>query len=144
VLVRKGAVASAGEAFDRYLARGRPAYRDRPRLSAEEAVRLIRGSGGVSVVAHPHTVATDAGGFAAAFDSFAEVGIDGIEAHYAEYPPETRTRLAAIATSRGLIATGGTDYHGSYRPGLELGIGRGDLVVPDEAYRTLLDARPQC
>ena len=141
VMVRRGATASVAEAFDRYLAKGRPAYRDRPRLTAAEAVQLTRASGGVAVVAHPHTVATASGGFAAAFESFASLGISGIECHYGEYPPATRLRLAETARRFGLIATGGSDYHGRYKPGLQIGTGRGDLSVPDRAYEDLVAAR---
>jgi len=141
VLVRKGAARNMADAFDSYLADGRPAYRPRLRLGAEDAVRLTRASGGVPVVAHPHTVAGNAAGFTEAFESFRAIGVVGIECHYSEYPPPTRTRLAAIAEGMGLIATGGSDYHGTYKPGLDLGIGRGDLHVPDEAYDALLTAR---
>jgi predicted metal-dependent phosphoesterase TrpH len=141
VLVRKGAATGIADAFDRYLARGRPAYRDRPRLHAAEAVSLTRESGGVAVVAHPHTIADDADGFLAAFEHFAAMGVSGIECHYAEYPPPTRMGMAEIAESLGLVATGGSDYHGSYKPNLRIGTGRGDLAVPDTAYYQLLDAR---
>jgi predicted metal-dependent phosphoesterase TrpH len=142
VLIRKGAVATIGEAFDRYLADGRPAYRPRPRLEAAEAAALTRASGGVAVVAHPHTVAGNREGFAEAFEQITAVGITGIECHYSEYAPELRARLAALAERFGLLATGGSDYHGTYKPGLLLGTGRGDLSVPDEAYEALLAARP--
>ena len=141
VMVRRGEAASVAEAFDRYLARGRPAYRDRPRLTASEAVQLTRASGGVAVVAHPHTVATVSGGFAAAFKAFSTLGISGIECHYAEYPPATRLRLAETARRFGLVATGGSDYHGRYKPNLHVGTGRGDLSVPDRAYEDLAAAR---
>ncbi|MBU1227365.1 MAG: phosphatase, partial [Actinobacteria bacterium] len=60
-----------------------------------------------------------------------------------EYPPPLRTRLAEMAAGFGLIATGGSDYHGTYKPGLDLGIGHGDLSVPDAAYDALLAARPR-
>ena len=82
-------------------------------------------------------------GFTEAFEAFKAIGVSGIECHYSEYAPDIRTRLAAIAADFGLIATGGSDYHGTYKPGLELGIGRGDLSVPDEAYEALLSARPE-
>jgi predicted metal-dependent phosphoesterase TrpH len=143
LLIRKGVVGTMAEAFDRYLAEGRPAYRPRVRLEAEEAVRLTAASGGVAVVAHPHTVAARAAEFSAAFEKFAAIGVAGIECHYAEYPPEQRRKLAETAARFGLIATGGSDYHGTYKPGLELGTGRGDLAVPDAAYEALLEARPR-
>lgn len=143
VLVRKGVVATIAGAFDRYLADGRPAYRPRPRLGAAEAARLTGESGGVAVVAHPHTVAGDSEGFAAAFEQFADAGIAGIECHYSEYAPELRQRLASLAGRYGFIATGGSDYHGTYKPDLRLGTGRGDLAVPDACYEALLAARPR-
>jgi len=143
ILVRKGAAHSMADAFDRYLADGRPAYLPRLRLEAAEAVELTKASGGVAVVAHPHTVAGHSRGFTEAFEAFKAIGVSGIECHYSEYAPGIRTRLAAIAADFGLIATGGSDYHGTYKPGLELGIGRGDLSVPDEAYEALLSARPE-
>jgi predicted metal-dependent phosphoesterase TrpH len=142
VLVDKGVVSSVAEAFDMYLAQGRPAYRPRVRLEVGEAIRLTHASGGVAVVAHPHTVADDAGGFTAAFERFVDLGVDGVECYYGEYLLETRERLAAMARRLGLIATGGSDYHGTYKPGLELGVGRGDLEVPDRALESLAAARP--
>jgi len=142
VLMRHGVVGSVAEAFDRYLAAGRPAYRSRPRLNAAEAVGLIRASGGVSVVAHPHTVADDRAGFEQAFEGFVDLGVDGVECHYVEYRPQQRARLAATATRLGLIATGGSDFHGRYKPAIAIGSGRGDLSVPDEAYDALAAARP--
>ncbi|MDX1690662.1 MAG: PHP domain-containing protein [Acidimicrobiia bacterium] len=136
-LVDRGVVSSIPEAFDRFLAAGRPAYRPRHRLPAAEAVRLVRASGGVAAVAHPHTVATAADAFSDAFASFADVGIDGVECHYAEYVPSQRSRLDTLARSHGLVPTGGSDYHGDHKPGISVGRGRGDLAVPDAALDEL-------
>jgi predicted metal-dependent phosphoesterase TrpH len=141
-LMRRNAVASISEAFDRYLAKGRPAYRPRRRLSAAEAVALARRSGGVTSVAHPHTVADDTAAFEAAFSGFAALGITGVECHYVEYTPDCRRRMVSIARNAGLVPTGGSDYHGRHKPGIEVGIGRGDLAVPDEVLDELAAARP--
>lgn len=142
VLVTKGIVRSMPEAFDRYLARGRPAYRPRPRLAAAEAVRLARASGGVAVVAHPHTVADSRDEFADAFARFSDLGVSGVECYYVEYPPAHRERLAAIAERLGLVATGGSDFHGRYKAGISVGVGRGDLDVPDHVLDDLAATRP--
>ena len=144
-LVRRGYVATPADAFSLYLARGRPAYRSRPRLTAAEAVRLPRRSGGVAVLAHPHTVAAAAPEYAAALATFAELGGGGIECHYPDYPPELQTHLARLTRGLGLIPTGGSDYHGELRPGVALGTGRGDLAVPDEVAEELRRAagRPE-
>ncbi len=140
-LMRRGVVESISEAFETYLAAGRPAYRPRKRLRAAEAVRLATASGGVTSVAHPHTVADNAGEFEAAFAAFRELGIVGVECHYVEYTPETRRRLESIARSCDLIPTGGSDYHGEHKPGIDVGVGRGDLVVPDSVVDELQASR---
>lgn len=136
-LVRAGHATTPADAFDLYLARGRPAYRPRPRLALAEAVDLTRRSGGVAVLAHPHTVAVAAADYAAALASFASLGGGGIECYYPDYPPELQARLAGVARGLGLVATGGSDYHGDLRPGVALGTGRGDLAVPDRAAADL-------
>ena len=68
-------------------------------------------------------------------------GLGGIEAHYGEYTPEFRSHLANICAGLGIVATGGSDYHGSYKPNLQVGIGKGDLVVPDFVLEELVAFR---
>jgi predicted metal-dependent phosphoesterase TrpH len=137
VLVERGHARSVADAFDRYLGRGRPAYRPRPRLQAAEAVTLTHLSGGVAVIAHPHTLVGGPADIAASFSAFADLGADGVECHYADYPPDLRRKLADRAAESGLVAAGGSDYHGENRPGLTLGTGRGDLAVPDDVVDRL-------
>jgi hypothetical protein len=91
----------------------------------------------VPVIAHPHTLGVAADDYAAAFDELAAAGLGGIEAHYAEYDPPLRRHLAQICRALGIVATGGSDYHGRYKPGLRVGVGRGDLVVPDDVVAAL-------
>ncbi len=141
-LMEVGAVASVAEAFDRFLGSGQPAYRPRLRLTPERAIELIEQSGGVSSVAHPHTVADQEAGFIAAFREFAELGITGVECWYSEYPPEQRTDMVRLAQRFGLVATGGSDFHGGNKPGISVGRGRGDLAVPDEVVAALEARRP--
>jgi predicted metal-dependent phosphoesterase TrpH len=138
-LVNHGVVDSIPEAFDQYLARGRPAYRSRLRFDATRAVALVAQAGGVTSVAHPHTVADDAAGFGRALDGFVADGIDGVECWYSEYGQDQRVRMARGAGARGLIATGGSDYHGHRKPDIAVGVGKGDLRVPDEALTALLE-----
>lgn len=136
-LVRRGHVPSMEAAFDLYLARGRPAYRPRRRLTAAEVVTLARRSGGAVVLAHPHTIAAGAGAYAAALEAFAALGGAGIECHYPGYPPELQAHLCSVTRRLSMAPTGGSDYHGEHRPGIALGTGRGDLRVPDAAVGEL-------
>lgn len=137
VLVRKGYAADISDAFDRYLATGRPAYLARDRLEAVEAIDLARASGAVPVIAHPHTLGVAAADYRSAFMGLTDAGLGGIEAHYSEYDPALRAHLAELCSSLGIAATGGSDYHGTYKPALSVGTGRGDLAVPDTAVAAL-------
>lgn len=141
VMMNKGYVATVPEAFERYLAAGRPAYTPRLRLTAEEAIGLSRDSGAVPVIAHPHTLHLRAEEFAEGFAELVAIGLGGIESYYGEYTPAMRTRLASICADLGIVATGGSDYHGRYKPHLAVGTGKGDLRVPDAALDQLMAAR---
>lgn len=142
LLVSKGVVETMADAFDRFLANGRPAYVSRKRLDAHEAVDLTWSSGGVPVVAHPHTLADRDDEFEGLFGRLADLGVGGIECHYVEYDPDLRTRLAERASGLDLVPTGGSDFHGTYKPGIDLGRGRGDLRVPPEIVDALRERRP--
>ena len=141
VLVRKGVVDSISEAFDYWLAAGRPGYADRPRLQPDDAITLARASGSVPIIAHPHTLGVFGAELDDHLESFAGLGLIGLEALYPEYQPDTRLELTERARRVGLIPSGGSDYHGSYKPGIRLGSGFGDLSVPREVLEELRAAR---
>ena len=142
LLVAKGYVPDIPTAFREYLGSGGVAYATRPLLPAEEAIRLARRSGGVPVVAHPHTLGLNtAEEYAAAFRRLAGYGLVGVECYYGEYPAETRRQLETTVRSFGLLPSGGSDFHGSYKPGQRVGVGRGDLLVPDRILEDLRAAR---
>jgi len=135
-LVKAGAVQDIDDAFDRYLADGRPGYIPKARLDAPEVARLAHESGGVAVLAHPLSTGLSPQHLERMIAELAEGGLDGIEAVYSSYTPDQRSVLRRMATRNGLVATGGSDFHGSFKPGLFVGAGRGDLHVPGD----LLDA----
>ena len=137
VLMAGGHVKTIAEAFERYLATGGLAYRPRRRLDALEAIELARESGAVPVIAHPHTLGVGRRDYDHAFEALAAVGLGGIEALYSDYTPEARAHLVDVCNTLGLVATGGSDYHGRYKPALSVGIGKGDLHVPDEVVIAL-------
>jgi 3',5'-nucleoside bisphosphate phosphatase len=142
ILVRKGVVGSIQEAFDVWLAKGQPAYMDKERLSPDAAVRLATDSGGVPVLAHPLSLGLSPAGTEATVVELASYGLRGVEAIYGRYSPEERAAVGDIARRHGLVVTGGSDHHGTYKPDLQIGVGRGDLAVPDSALDDLRDAIP--
>lgn len=137
VLVRRGVVGSIQEAFDMYLAKGRPGYVDKERLAPGEAVRLARASGGVAVLAHPFSLGLAPAELGRTVGELAGLGVAGVEAMYGRYSPEDRAGLVALAAAHGLVATGGSDHHGTYKPDLTVGRGAGDLDVPDSVLDEL-------
>jgi 3',5'-nucleoside bisphosphate phosphatase len=132
VMVRKGHVATQEEAFESWLTSGRPGYVSRPRLTPEEAIALARESGAVPVLAHPHTLAINrAADMEDLLHRLTRAGLVGLEAVYGGYRRHEREGYSDLARRFGLVPSGGSDYHGAYKPGLELGTGYGDLSVPD-------------
>ncbi|MCF7849528.1 MAG: PHP domain-containing protein [Kiritimatiellales bacterium] len=136
-LVERGHVKSKKDAFDMLLAKGRPAYVERYRYSPTACVQLIRQAGGVPVLAHPATVNLPDSGLKDLIRQLQEDGLEGIEAYYSEYRPENIEKYRQWALEMGLIATGGTDYHGRVTPDIKVGRGFGGLAVPDEALEQL-------
>ncbi|MDQ3896350.1 MAG: PHP domain-containing protein [Actinomycetota bacterium] len=144
VLVRKGIVPSLEDAYETWLGTDRPGYVERRRLGLAEAVELVRASGGVAVLAHPLSLRLDALRLDAAVARMADQGLAGLEAIYGRYPPDVRDDLASLARRHRLVVTGGSDYHGTYKPDLQVGVGRGDLAVPDGVLDELEARRPPC
>ena len=139
ILVRKGLASSVQDAFARYLAKGRPAYLEKERLEPVTAVELSLESGALPVLAHPLSLGLVPGELERTVRELAEAGLAGLEAIYGRYSREERAELAVMAAQAGLAITGGSDHHGSYKPDLSVGVGRGDLHVPDGALAALRD-----
>ena len=137
VLVHKGVVGSIQEAFDVYLAKGRPGYVEKTRLGPRDAIRIARQSGSVPVLAHPLSLNLKPAELDALVRELAAEGLAGLEAIYGRYEPGDRAGLVDLARRHELVATGGSDHHGTYKPDLHVGVGRGDLDVPDEALEEL-------
>ena len=137
VMLRKGYARDKNEVFDRWLGNGKPAYVDRARLTAEAAVALIRGAGGVAVLAHPSSLRIGRDAMAALFGELAAAGLAGVECYYSEHSADLTREYLALADKAGLVPTGGSDFHGEVTPGVRLGVGFGGLNVPDEALAAL-------
>ena len=141
-LVETGAAESVDDAFARYLADGGPAYVPKARLSGPDIAALARDSGGVAVLAHPFSLGLEGPDLARAVAGLAESGFGGIEAIYGRYSPRQRTELGHLARRFDLVATGGSDHHGTSKPDLRVGTGHGDLKVPDRVLGLLEARRP--
>lgn len=138
VLLRKGIVASVQEAFDRFLGRGAPAYVDKKRLSPEEACDVIREAGGVVVLAHPGLIEKERPEILPlVLKRLLDLGLAGVEVYYSRHTRQQVLRYVRLARDRGLIVTGGSDFHRDSEGAPKLGTGFGDLRVPDSCFEAL-------
>jgi len=134
-LRRRGVVPNRAEAFRRFLSPGRPAYVGSLGPEPGEAISLIRAAGGFAVLAHPGTVPEPD-----VVADWARAGLEGIEVHYGSHAPSDIVRFQDLADRLGLLATGGSDYHGR-GSGREGALG---VEVPDEVGRRFLDRVARC
>ena len=138
VLMKHGYVNSIEHAFDELLAQGKPAYVERRELPASDAISLIHEAGGAAIWAHPtRSKAFDENHFRSTLDELVDSKLDGFECWYSRFTPDHRRQMARIARKYELIATGGSDYHGAYKPDLNVGTGTGDLHIPYEVFEEL-------
>lgn len=106
-MINKGYITNIKDAFRTYIGKGGPAYVDRYKLECAEAVEMIRKLGGVSVLAHPGLIKSKE-----YIGKLLDLGIDGIEAYHSKHEEDTVRYALAIAQSRKLLITGGSDCHG--------------------------------
>ncbi|GAB2593648.1 PHP domain-containing protein [Kribbella endophytica] len=134
-LVANGTVANRGEAFDRFLADGRPGHVSHYAIDPGRAIDMVRAAGGVPVIAHPWgrssykvvTAETIA-------QLVSEHGLAGIEVDHQDHRPESRETLRGIAEDLGIIWTGSSDHHGLGKVNHELGVNTTD---PEQFQRLL-------
>jgi hypothetical protein len=128
-LFEKKFVGSRDEAFQRYIGNGGPAYVRRRHLNLKAALDLIIGSGGLPVLAHPALTRRDD-----LIEYLVRLGVRGIEVYYPRHSFSDISRYQKICRKYGLVATGGSDFHGGAKPDIELGA---FLTPPDELSRLL-------
>jgi predicted metal-dependent phosphoesterase TrpH len=131
VLVQKGVVQNIDDAFITFLRKGGPAYVERYRLSPPEAIKVIRKAGGVPVLGHPSTLnAKTEAELDKIIAGLKGVGLQGVEAYYPSHGPVRTALYERLARHHGLLVTGGSDFHGAAKSGVQIGFGRGDLRIP--------------
>jgi 3',5'-nucleoside bisphosphate phosphatase len=142
VMKKKGFVSSINEAFDKYLGEEKPAYVDKFRADCAQAIRIIINSGGIPVLAHPHVLLAQSQNYRLVEElvlNLKEMGLKGIEAYYPKHAKYTACFID-IARRHNLIMTGGTDFHGSMKPDVQMGFGNGNFNVPCELYDKLISS----
>lgn len=139
-MVAAGHVETKQEAFDRYLAAGMPAYVEAGSLTPEQAVRLIRESGGAPVLAHPLSLKLDAAALAGVVASMVEAGMVGLEVYRPDHDVVTRGAFRELCTRFDLVAGGGSDFHRPDPEGVEIGDAGEEAIPADTLDRILARA----
>lgn len=129
-LMDKGVVSSAKEAFDRFLADGKPAYVSRDLPSPIEAIQWIKAARGLAVLAHPTWVKLVNQPLIGLIRELKAAGLDGIEVYYSTHTARQTREYLSLAQQLGLLITGGSDFHGLTKPDIEVGSGKGTLQTP--------------
>lgn len=129
-LMKKGIVSDLQEAFEKYVGDDGPCYVAREYMSPEQAIASIKKAGGVPVLAHPLLYNLPHDELYALVDRLKKAGLKGIEVYYSNNRGQDEVNVKALANHFGLVATGGSDFHGAVKPHIELGSGRGNLKIP--------------
>lgn len=132
ILVNKGYALSADDAFGRYLAEGAPTYVERESFTTEQAISAIRSGGGIPVAAHPIRLNLPHDELERdVLTGLKNAGLLGLEVIHSEHGPEMADYYKGLAVDLQLLCTGGSDFHGTVKPDVQLGSGRdGNVRVP--------------
>lgn len=115
-VVDTGAARDVDEVFSTWLYDGGPAYVPKYAVTPQRAVGLIRGAGGVAVLAHPGLYGRDGHGIdEPALDVMVEAGMAGLEVDHPAHPPATRLHYRDLARHHGLVTVAGSDFHGAHK-----------------------------
>ncbi|MDE7478308.1 MAG: Cof-type HAD-IIB family hydrolase [Lachnospiraceae bacterium] len=131
-LLDKGYVKSRNEAFDRYLGDHTPYFVHREKITPEEVIDVTLKAGGIPILAHPTLYKLGREQLEVLVSRLKDAGLMGIECIYSTYSPSEEKQMKELAQKYNLLPSGGSDFHGANKPGLDLGVGYGKLYIPDE------------
>lgn len=129
-MLNHGYIKSMTEAFDRYIGDHCPCYIPREKVTPVQAVELVLKAGGVPILAHPILYHMSDSRLDTLTRELKEAGLVGLEAIYSTYDASEERQMRRLAEKYGLLVSGGSDFHGGNKPGLDLGNGYGKLFVP--------------
>lgn len=129
VMVNKGYVKTVKEGFDKYLQKGRPGYNSLRLFDAAEAIDIIHKSGGKAFLAHLHLTKFKGNELEEYVKKLKGMGLDGIEGYYTEYDGKMEKEYLLLAEKYNLLISGGSDFHGSNKTDIKIGVGYGNLKI---------------
>lgn len=130
-LLNQGFVKSKKEAFERYIGDGRPFHIPREKVAPEHAVEMILKAKGIPILAHPILYGMGKDRLDNLVSNLKNIGLMGIEAVYSTYTLADERQIRELAKKYHLLLSGGSDFHGSNKDGIDLAVGKGKLYVDD-------------
>lgn len=130
VMHAKGFVGSVNDAFRVYLGSDGKAYVPKEKLGPQQAIELLKSVDATVVLAHPFLLGLQGPDLRGVLRQLKDFGLDGLEAYYPMHRPDQTIAYVRIAQDLDLLVTGGSDFHGSVKPEVYLGVGFGNLFVP--------------
>lgn len=130
-MLEKGFISSIDEAFRKLIGDDCPFFVPREKISPQDGVSFLLQYGAVPVLAHPLQYKMSDDQLCELLASLCGYGLSGIEVYYSGYKPADTAYLSRLSEKFGLLPSGGSDFHGSRKKGLDLGTGYGRLYVPD-------------
>lgn len=140
-LYEHGQIKSVREAFDRYIGDHCKCYVGRLKVASTDAVRLIKEAGGTAILAHPLLYGLSNTNLQKMIDELKPAGLDGLEAIYSTYTTGEEQQMKRLTRENRLLISGGSDFHGSNKPDIALGRGRGHLYIPYSVLETIKAGR---
>jgi predicted metal-dependent phosphoesterase TrpH len=137
LMMQKGYVETVKEAFDKYIGLNKPCYAVKKEITPEDAITAIRSAGGLAFLAHLHQTKFDNERLYTLLKELKDYGLNGIEGYYTEYTDENIIEFRTLAQKLGLFYSGGSDFHGSMKPKVNLKTGYGSLHIPYSTLTTL-------
>jgi hypothetical protein len=141
ILVQKGVVESIDQAFREYIGPGGAAYVPKDKLDPERAIRVLKQEGATVILAHPYSLQIDTRELRELLGRLKEQGLDGMEAYYTDHTPEQTQTYLELCRKHDLLISGGSDFHGSVKKDVQLGMGRGNLDLPYSLVRRMREVR---
>ena len=132
LIIQKGYANSLDEVFKVFLGVGKPAYVHTKSPSPCNAIKIIKEAGGICFLAHPHLLGKNKEQLERIMDELLFYGIDGIECYHSHCSIEEQDLFIKMSMERRLLISGGSDFHGKTKPGIEIGCGYGNLKIPYE------------
>ncbi|HKI81625.1 MAG TPA: PHP domain-containing protein [Pseudodesulfovibrio sp.] len=140
-LMALGVVSSMDEAFKVWIGDNGRAYVPKRKLSPEQAFSILNNIGATSILAHPFALKLSYKETEKVVRRLMDLGLDGMEVLYSEHSPADTKAFGEMADRLGLLHSGGSDFHGTNKPDIKLGVGRGNLDIPNELLDKMKEAR---